>query len=93
MKKEIIALLDSTNASLKINEFCTLRRWTKVPGREAPVDRLQAVFSLTHASSHSFEIKSREWRGIVAEIQEAQTQAFAAAAEEFNRQLANGYIG
>lgn len=92
MKKEINNLLASTNETLKINQFCTLHRWTKdALGQE--VDRLCVDFSLTHAFSHRYEIQSRDWRGIMAAIQDAQTKAFAAAAEEFNSQLANGYIG
>lgn len=92
MKKKINHLIESEDASLKINNFCTLHRWTKDMAAN-DVDRLVATFSITHYASHSYEIESRDWRGIVAEVQEAQTKAFAAAAEEFNKQLANGYIG
>lgn len=92
MKKEINHLLESENASLKVNNYCTLHRWTK-DILNNDVDRLVATFSITHYSSHSYEIKARDWQGIVAEVQESQTKAFTASADELNKQLANGYIG
>lgn len=92
MKKEIIALVNSQDGELKINKFCTLHRWTKSALNE-DVDRLEAIFSITHYMSHIVEIQSREWRDIVNEVAAAQTKAFAESAEEYNNQLKHGYIG
>lgn len=92
MKKEIIALVNSKEGRLKINNYCTLERWTKSALNE-DVDRLRVVFSITHVQSHTFEIQSREWRDIVDEVVAAQTKAFAEAASEYNKQLTHGYIG
>lgn len=93
MKNAITNLINSTEpATLKINQFCTLHRWTKdAIGTE--VDCLEARFSITHSTSHIYKIEARDWRGVVAELQEAQTKAFMDAAATYNKQLANGYIG
>ena len=90
MKKEITALVESKEGTLKLNQFCTLYRWT---WSITEVDKLEVRFDLTSASSHMYEIHSRDWQGIVEEIKEAQTKAFADAAETLNKQIANGYIG
>lgn len=91
MKKEIMQLIESEDATLQINKYCRLHRWTKSVSQE--VDRLEVVFSITNMFSHTYEIKARDWRGIVAEVQEAQTKAFADAADAYNKQLGNGYLG
>ncbi len=89
MKKEIIELLNSTDATLKINPYCTLHRWTKALGLD--VDNLEACFDLlpAYVVTH-YEITARDWRGIVAEVQEIQAQAFADLAKRLNSDLANG---
>lgn len=95
MKKEIEALINckqGESMTLKINNFCTLKRWTK-SGLGEVVDRFEVSFSLTHAYSHTYEIVSRDWRVIVEEVAKYQEMAFADAAAEFNKQLRNGYIG
>lgn len=92
MKKEIINLINSENETLKINNFCYLHRWTKSVLGEA-VDHLEAVFSIQTSSSFTVEIKAREWKEVVEEVQKAQKAAFENAYEELNKQLANGYIG
>lgn len=92
MKKEIMELINSENASIRINKFLRLDRWKKdAIGNK--VDKLEAIFSIQHISSRHFEIKSRDYNGIIEEIQECQTKAFFEAAEEYNKQLKNGYIG
>ena len=91
MKKEIAELLNSSNATLKINTYCTLHRWTHSPA-EGTVDKLEVTFSLNSAFSHSYDIGARDLKGIVAEIQEAQTKAFADAAEMYNRAIAGGTL-
>ena len=92
MKKQITELLNSQTATLKINEFCRLSRWTRSALGE-DVDCLTVTFDLTYSSSHTYNIEARDWRGIVEEVKAAQTAAFAAAAETFNEQLTHGYIG
>jgi len=92
MKKEITTLLNSEDATLKINKFCILRRWTK-NWCGYDVDCLVAEFSITHAFSHRCEIKARDWRGIVEEVLEAQTEAFTKAMNECNKNLKHGYLG
>lgn len=93
MKKQITNLIGSTEpTTLKINRYCTLYRWTKdAIGTE--VDCLEVRFDIFHVSSHIYKIEARDWRGVVAEVQEAQIKAFADAAATYNKQLTNGYIG
>lgn len=89
MKKEITELLNSTDATLEINPYCTLRRWTKSFSQD--VDRLEASFDLLPAYVvTTYEITARDWRGVVAEVQEAQAKAFADLAARLNSDLANG---
>ena len=90
MKKEIEALLASENAYLKLNRYCTLHRWTKSGCID--VDKLEVNFSILSVCGQAAAINSRDWRGIVEEVQAAQTAAFAAVAEELNGHLRNGYI-
>lgn len=92
MKKELMELINSESASLNINKFLRIDRW-KSDAIGNKVDKLEAIFSIQHIRSRHFEIKSRDYNGIIAEIQEYQTKAFAEAAEEYNKQLRNGYIG
>ena len=92
MKKELNALINSEDATLKINAFCYLHRWTKNALGEN-IDCLTVTFDLNYVSSHTYYLAARDWQGIVAEVQEAQTKAFADAAATFNTQLKNGYIG
>lgn len=90
MKKEITALVESKEGTLKINQYCTLHRWTWAGTK---VDALEVRFDLISISSHTYEIQSRDWQGIVEEIKEVQTKAFADTANHYNKVLSNGYIG
>lgn len=91
MKKEIEALVASKSGMIKVNQICTLKRWTSNPV-ESDIDMLEVTFSITHYSSHSYMIESRNWQGIVEEIQERQAEAFAEAAEDLNRLLKGGKL-
>lgn len=92
MKNKITDLLNRDDATLKINSFCELRRYQK-NALGNPVDRLDAVFSITHSSDFVVTISARDWRGVIEELRTAQRKAFAEAAETLDRQLENGYIG
>lgn len=91
MKKEINELLKSERAYLNINEYCSLKRWTKDAYNEV-VDCLEVEFSITSKFDYIAKIESRDWQGIVAEIQEHQAKAFASAAEKYNSELKAGYL-
>lgn len=91
MKKEIINLINSANATLTINKFCKIRRWTK-DALNNDVDRLEVEFSIKHVYDYSAEINARDWQGVINEVQEHQTKAFAAAAATYNKELKNGYL-
>lgn len=91
MKKALEKLLASENASLKINPYLIITRWTKELNGTS-CDRFQAVFSLTSFASSTIEIKSREPKKIVEELTKLQTAAFAEAAEKLNSEIQHGYI-
>ena len=91
MKKEIENLIRSEDALLRLSPFCALHRWTK-DGIGNPVDHLTADFRILSSHDASIEIQSRDWNGILAEVQEAQARVFAEAAKTLNREIANGYI-
>lgn len=91
MKKALEKLLASENASLKINPYLIITRWTKeLNGKSC--DRFQAVFSLTSFASSTVEIKSREPAEIIKELSSLQTVAFAEAAKKLNNEIQHGYI-
>lgn len=92
MKEKIINLLNSENATLRINQYCTLHRWKKDVFGDS-VDALEVVFHITNSFHSIAKIESRNWRKIVEEVADAQERAFVLAAEEYNKQLRNGYIG
>lgn len=91
MKKEIENLLNSENAYLDLNKFCCLHRWQKNAFGE-PVDCLKVEFSITSAFDYREEITARDWRGIVEQVREAHTRAFAKASEVLSTELKAGYI-
>ena len=59
MKKEIIKLLNSEQAYLKINKYITLKRWTK-NAFDDEVDCLQAISSIEHCADGHKYIQSRD---------------------------------
>lgn len=91
MKTEIENLVRSEDALLRLSPFCALHRWTK-DALGTPVDHLTADFRILSSHDASIEIKSRDWNGILVEVQEAQTRIFAEAAKTLNREISNGYI-
>lgn len=91
MKKEIENLLNSENAYLDLNKFCCLHRWQKNAFGE-PVDCLKVEFSITSTFDYREEITARDWRGIVEQVREAHTRAFAKASEVLSTELKAGYI-
>lgn len=72
MKKEILKLLKSEQGTLKVNEICYLRRWTK-DGLGQEVDGLNLEFYTINNVSHSIyptTIVSRDWNKIVEEVEQ-----------------------
>lgn len=91
MKKEIENLLNSENAYLDLNKLCCLHRWQKNAFGE-PVDCLKVEFSITSTFDYREEITARDWRGIVEQVRDAHTRAFAKASEVLSTELKAGYI-
>lgn len=91
MKKEIETLLKKDDGYLKLSNWCTLHRWTK-DAFGNKVDCLQAEFSILHAYDFTGKINSRDWQGIIAEVQEFHKVAFSQAGETLANELKGGYI-
>lgn len=91
MKKEIKKLLESEVAYLKINKYITLKRWTK-NAFDDDVDCLTAVSSIEHYSDGIKYIQSRDWQGIIEEVNAFQKEQFNYVAERYCSQLSNGYL-
>lgn len=92
MKKEIMKLINSSNGQLRINNVCTLRRWTK-SAMDEKVDCLQLVFDPINNVEYSgwTMINSRDYDGIIEEISQATTAFFADVADRLVKNLENGY--
>ena len=77
MKKELLKILDSEDATFRLNNISYLHRWTKdALGKD--VDRLELEFDHINGACFSLydrNIKSRDYDGIIRESQEI-TQAF-----------------
>lgn len=109
MKKEIMALVNCTEGSVKmdestkqkvgsfrINNMSKVRRNYKEPMEpgDLKVDNLELVFDRINNVEFSghFTIKSRDFDGIIAEIEQYTTAFMAAVSETLCRNLRNGYI-
>ena len=93
MKKQIENLLASENCTLAINKFATLHRWTKDSLNGQDCDCLSCSISILSSCDCIRDISSRDWKGIIAEVEEIIHESFKNAAETLCRNLENGYIG
>ena len=92
-KSEIMNLLKSETGTLRINPICTLRRWTYVDGHGS-VDKLAVDFSAVCETGRfmgSVEIKSRDYDGIISEVDAAIRYRMAEVTEYLCKALRNGY--
>ena len=92
MKKEIMNALKAKEATVKINEICTLHRWTKdALGDE--VDRLTVSFPYIVGikGGKEYDIVARDYNGIIYEISECMGDYLTACAEEAAKNLRAGY--
>lgn len=86
-------LIESSEGEYRINSVCKLRRWTSIPGN-SNLDKLVLYFDQIADMgrfTHSAEIESRTYDGIIAEITAAISAHFAEIAEWLNKCLVNGY--
>lgn len=92
MKKEIMKLVNSPDGQLRINNVCTLRRWTR-DGVGQTVDCLKLTFDTINGVEFSgwTAINSRDYDGIIDEISQATEAFFASVAETLVKELKNGY--
>ena len=93
MKKQIENLLASENSTLALNKFATLHRWTKDSLNGQGCDCLACSISLLSSCDCIRDISSRDWKGIIAEVEDIIRERFATASATLCRNLENGYIG
>lgn len=93
MKKQIENLLASENSTLDLNKFATLHRWQKDALNGKDCDGLICEISVISSCDCIRDITSRDWKGIIAEVEEIIREVFAKAAGALCRDLENGYIG
>ncbi len=91
MKKEITNIIKN-GESFKINEAIRLDRecGVKIAGKE--VDKLSAVIKVVGIKGgYNAEIISREYSGIIEELNAAIEKAYAEAASNLCKQMKAGY--
>ena len=91
MKKEIMSVVNSENATLKVTQFGTLRRWTK-DAIGTPVDKLAIEISIKERRMIPYEIKSRTYSEIIEEIDEAIKDYFDTISSETRSAFRNGRL-
>lgn len=93
-KNDVIALINSNDGTLRVNNICTLRRWTVDPMGNVPVDKLELDFTSINGVGKFAgidEIHSRDFEGIKAEIEAAIRKRMQAYTDYLCSALRNGY--
>lgn len=91
MKKKIEKLLESKSGLLRINRYIVLHRW-QIGAFGDTVDILQVESSIRSACDGTRIIESRDFLGIVEEVNDFQRDMFSLASEEYIKQFKNGNI-
>lgn len=92
IKKEILAAINSENATVRINGIAYLKRWKKdALGND--VDRMMITFAYVAGIKGGWqrEIESRDYNGIIAEIEEATSEYMSMCAEQLTKNIRAGY--
>lgn len=91
LKKEILAALNSESATVKLNDISYLSRWTKSPLED--VDKLEITFQYITGikGGRRYEIESRDYNGIIDEIEKYTAEYFADCAKQATSNIRNGY--
>lgn len=91
-KQEIIRLINHSAGCLYLSQY-TMLEWNikRRPGLRVHFT-IKATITDKEEDVISYDIKSRDYEGIIREIQEAQTRAYAQTADFLNNELAQGYI-
>ena len=91
MKKELQRLLNSSSATLQINQYFKLKRFTE-DILSNDIDVLQLESNLLNSCSSITEIKSRKFEDIIQEIKQAMQNDFDNARDKLLSDFANGYF-
>lgn len=92
-KNDIMNLVAAENGSLAVNPICYLSRWT-VSALGSKVDRLSVVFNDINGMgrfSGQVDIVSRDYAGIIAEVENAIRVKMQDVADYLCSALENGY--
>lgn len=93
MKKEIMNLINSEEGTFRLNNISILRRWTKNALKD-DVDVLRIEFDTINNVSlgiRNFEIKSRDYEGIILECQEITSKYLLSVSDELCKNIRSGY--
>lgn len=93
-KSEIVNLINSSEGTLRINPICSLERWTLDPLYNEPVDRLTLEFDAINSMGRFVgivNIDSRDYDGIVREIEAAIENKMQQVSDYLVNALKNGY--
>ena len=91
LKKEILAALKAKEAEVKLNNVSILHRWTESLDRD--VDGLAIYFHFISGikGGRRYDIQSRDYDGIMDEIQKYTEEYFAECAKKTVENIRNGY--
>lgn len=92
IKKDIVNALNEETAFVKLNEIAALHRWRKSALGE-DVDRLEVSFKYISGvkGGWSFPIESRDYDGILDEVERYTREYMEMCAEAMAKNLRNGY--
>lgn len=92
IKKEIMAAIDQDEATVKLNSISYLKRWRK-DYKGADVDFMEITFSYVVGikGGKRYLIQSRDYDGIVAEINQYTADYLKECAETAAKNLQAGY--
>ncbi len=92
MKKEVQSILNSEEGMLEMTRAAKLIRWTRNALGDK-VDMLKlSVEAVPGYLSRDYEIKARDWQGVVKEAAEAVKTYHKEAAEKIASEILNGHI-
>lgn len=93
-KSEIMNLINSEEGRIRINPICTLSRWTVDPLYNEAVDGLNLEFDNINGMgrfSGIVCIESRDYAGIIREVEEAIRKRMQEVSDYLITALRNGY--
>lgn len=94
MKNEIMEMLKTTEGVFRINNISKIR-WNRFDALNNEVNKLRVEFdniNNVNFALYDTEIKSRDYNGIIEEVQQITSNFLNKVADELNKNLRAGYI-